>query len=108
MTVWSASSIPLRDDAGERQPSDPRGRSDPHRRAIHQVIIDELPLRRAMYGFPAICRLVSLGIAMLTAGLVYLALHYLFVRPMRRLTASLVGFHENPRLGADYRAGARL
>jgi signal transduction histidine kinase len=27
---------------------------------------------------------------------VYLALHYLFVRPMRRLTANLVGFHENP------------
>jgi signal transduction histidine kinase len=28
--------------------------------------------------------------------LVYLALHYLFVRPMRRLTANLVAFHENP------------
>ena len=37
---------------------------------------------------------------MLTAGLVYLALHYLFVRPMRRLTASLVGFHENPESSA--------
>jgi signal transduction histidine kinase len=27
---------------------------------------------------------------------VYLALHYLFVRPMRRLTANLMAFHENP------------
>jgi signal transduction histidine kinase len=37
-----------------------------------------------------------LGIAVLTAALVYLALHFLFVRPMRRLTESMVGFHENP------------
>ena len=37
---------------------------------------------------------------MLTAGLVYLVLHYLFVRPMRRLTASMVGFHENPESAA--------
>ena len=32
--------------------------------------------------------------------LVYLTLHYLFVRPMRRLTANLVGFHENPESSA--------
>ena len=41
-----------------------------------------------------------MGIGVLTAGLVYLALHFLFVRPMRRLTASLVGFHENPESSA--------
>src|SRR6266481_7700336 len=66
-----------------------------------EVIIDELPLRQAMYRFSRNLLLVSLGIAMLTAGLVYLALHYLFVRPMRRLTASLVGFHENPESSAQ-------
>src|SRR3979411_1523323 len=65
-----------------------------------EVIIDELPLRQAMYRFSRNLLLVSLGIAALTAGLVYLALHYLFVRPMRRLTASLVGFHENPERSA--------
>ena len=65
-----------------------------------EVVIDELPLRQAMYRFSRNLLLVSLGIAMLTAGLVYLALHYLFVRPMRRLTASLVGFHENPESSA--------
>src|SRR6266516_2055290 len=53
-----------------------------------EVVIDELPLRQAMYRFSRNLLLVSLGIAVLTAGLVYLALHYLFVRPMRRLTAS--------------------
>jgi signal transduction histidine kinase len=39
-------------------------------------------------------------IAALTAALVYFALHYLFVRPMRRLTESMVGFHENPESSA--------
>jgi len=61
-----------------------------------EVVFDEKPLRQAMYRFSRNVLLVSLGIAMLTALLVYLALHYLFVRPMRRLTANLVGFHENP------------
>ena len=65
-----------------------------------EVVIDEPPLRQAMYRFSRNLLLVSLGIAVLTAGLVYLALHYLFVRPMRRLTASLVGFHENPESSA--------
>src|SRR5712671_3555376 len=65
-----------------------------------EVVIDELPLRQAMYRFSGNLLLVSLGIAALTAGLVYLALHYLFVRPMRRLTANLVGFHENPESSA--------
>jgi signal transduction histidine kinase len=65
-----------------------------------EVVIDELPLRQAMYRFSRNLLVVSLGIAMLTAGLVYLALHYLFVRPMRRLTANLAGFHENPESAA--------
>jgi signal transduction histidine kinase len=65
-----------------------------------EVVIDEAPLRQAMYRFSRNLLLVSLVIAMLTAALVYLALHFLFVRPMRRLTASLVGFHENPESSA--------
>ena len=65
-----------------------------------EVVIDAEPLRNAMYRFSRNLLLVSLGIAILTAGLVYVVLHYLFVRPMRRLTASLVGFHENPESSA--------
>jgi signal transduction histidine kinase len=65
-----------------------------------EVVIDEKPLRQAMYRFSRNVLVVALLIACLTAGLVYLALHYLFVRPMRRLTASLVGFHENPESSA--------
>jgi len=65
-----------------------------------EVVIDEAPLRQAMYRFSRNLLVVSLMIAVLTAALVYLALHYLFVRPMRRLTASLVAFHENPESSA--------
>src|SRR4029078_10815910 len=65
-----------------------------------EVVVDEKPLRQAMYRFSSNLLLVSLGIAMLAAGLVYLALHYLFVRPMRRPAAHMVGFHENPESAA--------
>ncbi|MBI5321382.1 HAMP domain-containing sensor histidine kinase [Bradyrhizobium sp.] len=61
-----------------------------------EVVIDEAPLRKAMYRFSRNVLIVSLLIAGIVSALVYLALHYLFVRPMRRLTANLVGFHENP------------
>jgi len=65
-----------------------------------EVVVDEAPLRNAMYLFSRNLLLVSLAIAILTAALVYLALHFLFVRPMRRLTESLVSFHENPESSA--------
>jgi len=65
-----------------------------------EVVIDELPLRQAIYRFSRNLVLVTLLITVLTAALVYLVLHYLFVRPMRRLTASMVGFHENPESSA--------
>ena len=65
-----------------------------------EVVVDEMPLRKAMYLFSRNLLLVSLAIAILTAALVYFALHFLFVRPMRRLTESLVGFHENPESSA--------
>ncbi|WEF52094.1 HAMP domain-containing histidine kinase [[Pseudomonas] carboxydohydrogena] len=61
-----------------------------------EVVVDEAPLRRAMYRFSSNVLLLSLGFAIATAGLIYLALHFLFVRPMRRMTANLIAFHENP------------
>src|SRR3954462_5119578 len=61
-----------------------------------EVVVDERPLRQAMYRFSRNLLLVSLAFVTLTAALVYWALHYLFVRPMRRLTANLVGFHQDP------------
>jgi signal transduction histidine kinase len=65
-----------------------------------EVVIDEAPLRKLMYRYSRNLLVVSLVISVLTAALVYLALHFLFVRPMRRLTANLVDFHENPESSA--------
>ncbi|HLZ04439.1 MAG TPA: HAMP domain-containing sensor histidine kinase [Bradyrhizobium sp.] len=65
-----------------------------------ETVVDERPLRQSMYRFSRNLLLVGLGIGVLTASLVYIALHFLFVRPMRRLTASMVGFHEDPESAA--------
>lgn len=66
-----------------------------------EVVLDERPLRIAMYRFSANVLLWSLAISILTAALVYLALHFLFVRPMRRVTANLVAFHRDPESPAQ-------
>jgi signal transduction histidine kinase len=65
-----------------------------------EVVIDERPLREAMYRFSRNLLLLSLIMAIITSGLIYYALHYLFVRPMRRMTANLAEFHENPESAA--------
>src|ERR1700746_3076013 len=65
-----------------------------------ETVVDEKPLRQSMYRFSRNLLMVGLGIGVLTAFLVYVCLHFLFVRPMRRLTASMVGFHENPESAA--------
>jgi signal transduction histidine kinase len=49
-----------------------------------------------MFRFSRNVLLLSLVMTSITAGLIYYALHHLFVRPMRRVTANLVAFHENP------------
>jgi signal transduction histidine kinase len=72
----------------------------PGRAQFIEVVTNDQPLRKAMYRFSRNLLGISLLLAMLTAALVYLALHYLFVRPMRRLTLSLVGFHQNPESAA--------
>ena len=61
-----------------------------------EIILDEAPLRQAMVRFSTNILLLSLLISGITAMLVYLALHYLLVRPMRRLTAEMMRFHADP------------
>jgi signal transduction histidine kinase len=45
--------------------------------------------------------LLSLAISAFSAALVYLTLHYQFVRPMRRFTANMIAFRENPEDSAQ-------
>jgi hypothetical protein len=61
-----------------------------------EIIIDEAPLRRAMVTFSVNILLLSLAISGITAMLVYLALHYLLVRPMGRVTQAMVDFRADP------------
>ena len=61
-----------------------------------EIILDEPPLRKAMLRYSVDLLLISLLISGITAALVYLALHYMFVRPMRRVTANMMAFRADP------------
>jgi hypothetical protein len=61
-----------------------------------EIIVDEPPLRNAMLRYSVDLLLISLLISGITAALVYLTLHYLFVRPMRQVTANMTAFRADP------------
>jgi signal transduction histidine kinase len=61
-----------------------------------EIVLEMGPLRRAMLRFSVNVLLLSLIISAITAALVYLALHYLLVRPMRRITANMMAFRADP------------
>ena len=61
-----------------------------------ELVMDEQPLRKAMLRYSADILFLSLAISAITAALVYLALHYMFVRPMRRITANMIAFRADP------------
>jgi signal transduction histidine kinase len=61
-----------------------------------ELLLEEAPLRRAMWGFGFRVLELSIGLSLLTAALVYLSLQWLLVRPMRRVTASMTRFRDDP------------
>jgi len=61
-----------------------------------EIVVDEAPLRTAMLRFSVNILLLSLLISGITAALVFLALHYMFVRPLRHMTANMMAFHGQP------------
>jgi signal transduction histidine kinase len=61
-----------------------------------EIVLDEGPLRKAMTAFSIRILILSLIISAITAALVYLSLHVLLVRPMRRMTANMVAFRGDP------------
>jgi signal transduction histidine kinase len=68
--------------------------------AVVVVVIDEAPMRDAMAAFSGRILALSIVISLFTAGLVYLSLHRLLVRPMRRITAGIAAFRRDPEDGA--------
>lgn len=72
------------------------GRSPKDPSVLIEVVLDETPLRAELYDFSQRILVLSLIISLLTAIMVYLSLHWLLVRPMRRLTTSMTEFAAAP------------
>jgi signal transduction histidine kinase len=61
-----------------------------------EVLVDESPIRQDLLTYSARILGLSLLIAVVTSGLVFATIFYLFVRPMQRVTQSMVRFQEKP------------
>ena len=61
-----------------------------------EIVIEEGPLRKAMWRYSRNVLLISLLISAIAATLVYFALHYMFVRPLHRITANMMAFRADP------------
>ncbi len=72
------------------------------------IVVDAEPLRDSMVDYSVRILVLSLVLAAITASLIYFSIHFLLVRPMRRLTLSLVGFQQDPENAAtDVRVSNR-
>ncbi|MCZ6859105.1 MAG: HAMP domain-containing sensor histidine kinase [Alphaproteobacteria bacterium] len=72
------------------------GRSPKDSTVLIEVVLDETPLRAELYDYSQRILVLSLIISLVTAILVYFSLHWLLVRPMRRLTTSMTEFAAAP------------
>ncbi|MBY0509453.1 MAG: HAMP domain-containing histidine kinase, partial [Rhodospirillaceae bacterium] len=63
---------------------------------VVEVVFDERPLREGMWAYAGRIFILSIFISVSTAALVYAAIQWLTVRPLRRLTASMTGFQNAP------------
>ena len=61
-----------------------------------EILLDEAPLREAMWQFGGRIFQLSIILSVMAAMLVYLSLQWLLVRPMRRITASMASFSLDP------------
>lgn len=64
--------------------------------ATIEVLLDEAPMREEMLGFSVRILQLSIIISLFTAGLVYLSLRWMMVRPILQITDSMTRFRENP------------
>ncbi|MEQ1865542.1 MAG: HAMP domain-containing sensor histidine kinase [Micropepsaceae bacterium] len=61
-----------------------------------EALIDEGPIRQDLLTYSTRILILSVLIAMVTAGLVFATIYYLFVRPTLRVTQSMLSFQERP------------
>jgi signal transduction histidine kinase len=67
------------------------------------IVVDELPMRIAMYDYTVRVLVLSIIIALFTAALLYLALRWLVIRPLQDLSADMVAFRRDPEEGSSDR-----
>lgn len=65
-------------------------------RVTVEVLIDEAPMQAAMWEYSGRILNLSIVISFFTAGLVFLSLQWLMVRPIRRITRSMTRFRAQP------------
>ncbi|HVO03763.1 MAG TPA: HAMP domain-containing sensor histidine kinase [Candidatus Cybelea sp.] len=67
---------------------------------VIEVVLDEQPLREAIIAYSWRVLGVSIVISLITATLIFLALQWFIVRPMRRMTGQMVRFRRDPETAA--------
>jgi signal transduction histidine kinase len=72
-----------------------------------EVLLDEAPLRDELWDFGIRILELSMVLSLITAALVYLSLQWLLVRPMRRITANMIEFREDPEDASRVVAASR-
>ena len=63
-----------------------------------EVLLDERPMRIAMWDFGGRVFALSAVLSLIAAALVYLSLQWLLVAPMRRITTSMIAFRADPEV----------
>jgi len=64
--------------------------------AMVWIVVDEPPMRAAMYAYASRILILSIIVALFTASLLYLALRWLVVRPLQDLSAAMTAFRRAP------------
>ena len=77
------------------------GKAEMRPGTLVEIVMAERPLRAAMLIYSWNILTLSLFIALITAGLLFLTLQWRMVRPMRRITASMVKFRRAPEDAAS-------
>jgi len=70
-------------------------KADP--RVVVEVVLQRAPLREELWRAFRRVLILSIFISVSTAALVYVTLQWLAVRPLRKLTASMIAFQEDPQ-----------
>lgn len=63
---------------------------------VTDIVLDETPLRKAMIQYGINILALSIVLSILVATCIFLALNWVMVRPMRRISLNMLRFAENP------------